>query len=142
MTGGRVALAAVSGSVLDPALHLAAVDDPHAGATVLFTGVVRDHDGGRAVRLLEYEAHPSAATVVAGIAADVAALDGVVAVAVTHRFGRLAVGDTAVVAAVSAAHRAEAFAACSQLVDTVKHRIPVWKRQEFADGSDEWVGSA
>jgi len=66
----------------------------------------------------------------------------VIAVAVTHRYGLLGVGDIALVAAVSAAHRREAFDACSDLVDEVKSRLPVWKRQVFDDGADEWVGSA
>ena len=65
-----------------------------------------------------------------------------IAVAVSHRIGLLRIGDVALAAAVSAAHRREAFAACIDLVDEVKRRLPVWKRQEFADGSDEWVGSA
>ena len=112
------------------------------GATVSFSGVVRDHDGGRSVTELEYHEHPTAAAVVAEVAAEIAARDGVIAVAVSHRIGLLRVGDVALAAAVSAAHRREAFAACSDLVDEVKRRLPVWKRQVFADGSDEWVGSA
>jgi molybdopterin synthase catalytic subunit len=80
--------------------------------------------------------------VVAAVAAEIAERDGVLAVAVSHRVGMLGIGDVALAAAVSAAHRSEAFAACTDLVDRVKHRIPVWKRQFFADGTDEWVGSA
>ena len=76
------------------------------------------------------------------MAAEIAAREGVIAVAVSHRIGLLGVGDIALAAAVSAAHRREAFDACIDLVDEVKHRIPVWKRQVFVDGSDEWVGSA
>jgi len=76
------------------------------------------------------------------VAADIAARDGVIAVAVSHRVGLLMVGDTALAAAVSAAHRRAAFEACSDLVDEVKRRLPVWKRQVFADGTDEWVGTA
>ena len=91
---------------------------------------------------LEYHEHPTAASIVAEVAAEIALRDGVVAVAVSHRVGLLQVGDIALAAAVSAAHRREAFTACSDLVDEVKHRLPVWKRQVFADGSDEWVGSA
>ena len=72
----------------------------------------------------------------------IAARDGVLAVSVVHRTGLLGIGEIAIVAAVSAAHRAEAFAACSDLVDEVKHRLPVWKRQVFDDDTDEWVGSA
>ena len=79
---------------------------------------------------------------VAEVAAEIAARDGVIAVAVSHRIGLLQVGDVALAAAVSAAHRREAFEACSDLVDEVKRRLPVWKRQVFVDGSDEWVGTA
>jgi molybdopterin synthase catalytic subunit len=77
--------------------------------------------------------------VLAGIAAEFAALDHVEAVAVSHRIGSLAIGDTALACAVSTAHRAEAFAICARLVDEVKARLPIWKRQVFADGGEEWV---
>jgi molybdopterin synthase catalytic subunit len=139
---GRVAIAAVLDETLDVPAHLAAVDDAAAGATVSFSGVVRNHDGGRGVTALEYTVHPTAARVVGEVAAEIADLPGVLAVAVSHRFGTLRVGDVALAAAVSAAHRGEAFAACSALVDEVKRRIPIWKRQVFSDGTDEWVGSA
>ena len=108
-----------------------------------FAGVVRNHDGGRGVTRLEYSAHPSAAAVLAEVAADVAAAsEGVRAIAVSHRIGVLNIGDAALVAAVSADHRAAAFRACALLVDPVKERLPVWKHQFFSDGTDEWVGSA
>lgn len=139
---GRVSLSRVTADVLDLGAHEAAVADLGAGATVTFSGVVRDHDGGRAVTELEYHEHPTAEAVVAEVAADIADRDGVIAVAVSHRVGRLGIGDIALAAAVSAAHRREAFLACSDLVDEVKRRLPVWKRQHFDDGSDEWVGSA
>jgi len=139
---GRVAWARVTGSALDPAEHVAAVPDRAAGATVSFAGVVRDHDDGRDVAELDYHEHPTAGAVVAQVAAEIAARPGVIAVAVSHRVGLLRVGDIALAAAASAAHRREAFAACTDLVDEVKHRLPVWKRQVFADGSEEWVGSA
>jgi molybdopterin synthase catalytic subunit len=139
---GQVVLTAVGDEVLDLAAHLAAVSDHRAGAVVSFSGVVRNHDDGRSVTELEYHAHPSAGDVVAEVAAEIAARDGVIAVAVSHRMGLLRIGDIALAAAVSAAHRGEAFAACSDLVDEVKHRLPVWKRQVFDDGTDEWVGSA
>jgi len=139
---GRVAVSAVSGETLDLAVHVAAVADPAAGATVAFIGVVRDHDEGRSVTELDYHEHPTAATVVAEVAAEIAGRGGVIAVAVSHRVGLLGIGDVALAAAVSAAHRREAFDACSDLVDEVKGRLPVWKRQVFGDGSEEWVGSA
>jgi molybdopterin synthase catalytic subunit len=113
-----------------------------AGAVVTFSGDVRDHDHGKAVAHLEYEGHPTAAAVLAEVARDVAARHDVIAIAVMHRVGPLAVGDSALVAAVSAAHRGEAFQACADLVDETKHRLPVWKHQVFSDGTDEWVNCA
>jgi molybdopterin synthase catalytic subunit len=132
---------AVSTEPLDVAAHEAAVAHPAAGAVAAFQGVVRDHDDGRGVSALEYEAHPSAPSVLAEVAAEIAARPEVYAVAVSHRVGLLEVGDVALVAAVSTAHRAAAFAACADLVDEVKARLPVWKRQVFADGTQEWVNS-
>jgi molybdopterin synthase catalytic subunit len=139
VTSATVAVVEVSDVTLDLAAHERAVTDRRAGAVVSFQGVVRDHDHGREVTLLEYEGHPSAAAVLREVAAEVAAEPGVFAVAVSHRVGRLDIGDVALAAAVSSAHRAAAFAACARLVDEVKARLPVWKRQVFADGTDEWV---
>ncbi|AOS65834.1 molybdenum cofactor synthesis domain-containing protein [Actinoalloteichus hymeniacidonis] len=120
--------------------HEALVGNAAAGAVVGFRGVVRNHDGGRGVRELEYVGHPTAARIAAEVAADVAARNPAVsALAVTHRLGLLAVGDLALVCAVSAAHRAAAFAACADLVDEIKARLPIWKRQVFVDGDEEWV---
>jgi len=135
----RVALAQVSEQPLDVEAHARAVADRAAGATVTFSGVVRDHDGGRAVQRLTYVGHPSAQRLLAEVAEEVAAGHPVDAVAVSHRLGDLEVGDVALAVAVSAAHRAEAFAAASALVEQVKARLPVWKRQVLHDGSDEWV---
>ncbi len=132
-------IAAVTTEPLDVAAHEKAVADPAAGAVVVFRGVVRDHDGGRSVTSLEYEAHPSAADILRTVAEEAAADPAVYAVAVSHRVGPLRIGDVALVAAVSTAHRAAGFAACARLVDEVKARLPVWKRQVFADGTDEWV---
>lgn len=120
----------------------ALVADRSAGAVVSFSGDVRDHDHDRPVTRLEYEGHPTAAQVLAEVAADVAARFDVIAIAVVHRVGPLEVGDSALVAAVSSAHRREAFEACSALVDETKDRLPVWKHQIFADGTDEWVNCA
>ena len=140
--GRRVALAEVRGAAVDVAECAAAVEDDAAGAVVTFGGVVRNHDGGRSVTEIEYVGHPSAGDLVAEVAADVAARFPVDAVAVVHRVGVLAVGDVALAVAVSAAHRAEAFAATAELVEEVKRRLPVWKRQVFPDGTHEWTGSA
>lgn len=130
---------AVTTSPLDLAAHEAVVAGPRAGAVVSFQGVVRDHDHGRPVSKLEYEGHPTAEAVLREVAAEIAADPDVYAVAVSHRVGPLEIGDVALVAAVSTAHRAAAFAACARLVDEVKARLPIWKHQIFADGTDEWV---
>jgi molybdopterin synthase catalytic subunit len=134
----RVAAAAVLSNPLDAARLAAAVDNQHAGAVVTFTGVVRDHDHGRAVTGIEYVGHPSAQQIIADVAAQLAGREGVHAIAVEHRVGTLAVGDLAMAAAVSASHRAEAFRTCSDLVDLIKQRLPIWKHQQFADGTAEW----
>jgi molybdopterin synthase catalytic subunit len=119
--------------------HEEAVADKRAGAVVSFAGVVRDHDGGRSVTELEYVGHPTAQDVIAEIAREFAARDDVHAVAVSHRIGLLGIGDVALACAVSASHRGQAFAACADLVDEVKKRLPIWKRQVFTDGEEEWV---
>lgn len=132
--------AIVTEDPLDVDEHARLVSHRATGAVVTFSGLVRDHDGGRGVRALEYSGHPSAAEVIERVAARVAtAHPAVHALAVSHRIGSLAIGDSALACAVSAAHRREAFAACAALVDEVKLQLPIWKRQEFADGSEEWV---
>jgi len=120
----------------------ALVADPSAGAIVSFSGDVRNHDHGRTVATLTYEAHPTAAAVVEQVALEVAARHDVVAIAVSHRVGPINIGESALVVAVSSAHRKEAFAACADLVDTTKDKLPVWKHQVFTDGTDEWVNCA
>jgi molybdenum cofactor synthesis domain-containing protein len=138
----RIALARVTEQPLSVEAHAELVDDQAAGAVVSFGGVVRDHDDGKAVRTLYYEGHPSAGEVLAHVVAEVAGRrHGLRAVAVSHRLGALEIGDVALACAVSADHRAEAFAACAELVDEVKARLPVWKHQRFADGTEEWVNS-
>ena len=134
-----VRLVAVSDQALSTQLHEAAIEHPRAGGRVVFCGVVRDHDHGRGVVELEYQGHPSAEQVLSEIAAEFARRPDVLALAVSHRIGVLGVGDVALVAAVATAHRREAFAVCADLVDEVKKRLPIWKRQVFEDGSDEWV---
>ncbi len=119
-----------------------AVADPAAGGIALFTGTVRNHDHGRDVRHLSYSAHPSAAAELRRVCEKVAAGFGVTAIAAVHRVGDLAVGDLAVVVAVSCPHRAEAFTACRALIDELKQSVPVWKHQVFGDGESEWVNSA
>jgi molybdopterin synthase catalytic subunit len=120
---------------------LAAVDDPGAGGVVSFTGLVREQDGGRGVSALEYVAHPDALAALRDVCARVAADLPVCGVAAVHRTGLLEVGDVAVVVAASAPHRGEAFEAARRLIDDLKQSVPIWKRQAFADGTQEWVGS-
>jgi molybdopterin synthase catalytic subunit len=137
----QVCVARISSSPILAKDSVTAVTSDAAGAVVTFSGLVRDHDQSRAVVLLEYEAHPSASQVLASIAQSVANdFDGLL-IAVEHRTGSLEVGELAFACAVSSAHRADAFAACARLVDEVKRGVPIWKRQYFADGTDEWVGS-
>lgn len=119
----------------------AAVAEPSAGGIAIFIGTVRDHDHGRAVSALSYSAHPTAAAEMARIAEKVAASHSILGLAVVHRTGDLDIGDLAVVAAVSAAHRAEAFAACRELIEEVKAAVPIWKQQSFTAGDSEWVNS-
>src|SRR5699024_9684902 len=137
-----VVRAAVADSPLSIREHRDAVAEHSSGAVVSFEGTVRDHDDGRTVLRLDYEAHPSAEDVLPAVVAEVAARhEGVRAVAVSHRVGGLEIGDVALACAVAAEHRAEAFDCCAELVDEVKEKLPVWKHQFFADGTNEWVNS-
>ncbi|GAA1344613.1 molybdenum cofactor biosynthesis protein MoaE [Arthrobacter roseus] len=133
--------ASISEEPLDLAGILSVVGDDGCGAVVGFSGVVRDHDGGKAVSRLTYTCHPSAPKVMQDIADDVASRHEGVRIWVAHRVGDLLIGDSALVAAVASAHRAEAFAAGSELVEKVKYQVPIWKEQFFTDGGTEWVGS-
>jgi molybdopterin synthase catalytic subunit len=111
-----------------------------AGAVCVFLGMVRDHNDGRAVVKLEYEAYPSMAIAeMQRIVEELAAEVGGVRLAVLHRTGALAVGDVAVVCAASAPHRGEAYRACRSLIDRVKARVPIWKREHGPEGA-YWVG--
>lgn len=120
---------------------LAAVSHPRAGAVTVFVGTVREHDEGReGVTALDYSAHPEALAQLDRIARSVAAADQVHGVYAVHRVGPLAVGDLAVVCAVSAEHRAEAFECGRRLIEELKAHVPIWKRQEYAEGGHTWVG--
>jgi molybdopterin synthase catalytic subunit len=135
-----VQLAAISSDPLNPAILDRAVAGPEYGAVVVFTGAVRNHDGGQSVSSLEYSAHPDAERFLYQCCADIAAVSGL-PVAAVHRVGALGIGDLAIVVAVAAPHRAEAFTTCAELVDRIKHEVPIWKRQHFADGLSEWVNA-
>ncbi|MGH3694778.1 MAG: molybdenum cofactor biosynthesis protein MoaE [Pseudonocardiaceae bacterium] len=134
--------AVVTEDSLDVEEHARLVARSAVGAVVSFSGVVRDHDEGKGVRALEYSGHPSAAEVMSRVAAQIAAAHPeVLGLAVSHRIGALAIGDSALACAVAAAHREAAFAACAALVDEVKLQLPIWKRQEFTDGAEQWVNA-
>lgn len=124
----------------------AAVEGDDAGAVVSFSGVVRNHDSGKAVNRLSYSAHPTAHQVLAELVEELVAEHsgtGVTPVRIwaAHRVGLLNVGDLALVCAVSAAHRGQAFSVCSEVVNRIKDRVPIWKEQFFEDGTVEWVGA-
>ena len=119
---------------------MAAVEHASAGGTALFVGTVRNENENRAVTLLEYEAYPSMA--IKEMKAIVQELEAEIPgarLAVLHRIGKLTVGDVAVVCAASAPHRGEAFRACRALIDRIKERVPIWKR-EHGPGGPHWVG--
>ena len=138
--------AIISAVVTDAPIHISElsklVADPRSGAVVTFSGEVRNHDHGKDVVSLTYEIHPSASDAIKSITQAVINDFDIEKVAVAHRFGDIAIGETAFAVAVSAAHREAAFQACSAIVNSVKDKLPIWKYQKFADGSDEWVNCA
>ena len=135
---------ALSDEPLDVAFHVERASHAAAGAVATFVGQVRDHDPSVTgpVVALEYSAHPDAPEVLRRLAEKAATDPDVLGLAVSHRVGRLVVGEPAIVAAVATAHRAEAFEVCRALVEAVKAELPVWKREILADGSHHWVGMA
>ncbi len=147
----EVVTAVLSSDPISVDQAIAAVESDTAGAVVSFSGVVRNHDGGKAVQRLSYSAHPTAHQVMADVVARlVAEQNGAdtgegsakpVRIWAAHRIGMLEIGDPALVCAVSAAHRGQAFAVCSELVDRIKEQVPIWKEQFFSDGTVEWVGA-
>jgi molybdopterin synthase catalytic subunit len=134
--------ARVTETIISAAELAAEVKSNSAGAVVTFSGDVRNHDKGKAVTSLNYEIHPSAQKVIEKITNEIAAKHDVENVSVAHRYGAIPIGQSAFVVAVSAAHRAPALNACEELVERVKAELPIWKYQEFSDGSSEWVNSA
>lgn len=119
----------------------AAVGSHAAGGTTLFVGTVREQDHGKPVTRLSYSAHPSAVDELRRVAEKVATDFPVTALAAVHRVGDLELGDIAVIVAVACPHRGEAFEASRRLIDDLKAEVPIWKHQQFADGSNEWVGA-
>ena len=119
-----------------------AVREATCGGLVTFVGMVRDHDHGKAVDGLGYSAHPLATEQLAAVCTRVANAHSTARVGAVHRVGQLAGGDLAVVGAGPGPHRGVALPPCRELIDTLKHEVPIWKHQVFADGEDEWVGIA
>jgi molybdopterin synthase catalytic subunit len=126
---------------LDVAEVVAALEDDESGGLTLFVGRVRNHDHGLGVEGLEYSAHPTALAALRRVCTEVAEQYDVHGVVAVHRVGALAIGDIAVIVATTGAHRGEAFTASRALIDTLKAEVPIWKHQQFADGTQEWVGT-
>jgi molybdopterin synthase catalytic subunit len=128
---------------IDYAAMTERVRRPGCGGVVLFLGTVRDLTDGRKTIALDYEAYPAMAEKkLAEIEREVRRRWPVGDVALVHRLGRLDVGDVSVAAAVSCPHRAEAFEACRFAIDRLKEFVPIWKKENWADGSTEWVHPA
>ena len=129
----------VTADELDPGRVVEHVRRDEAGAIALFYGIVRDHNRGRKVMHLEYDAYPEMATkVMQRIADEVKERFNIAETAIQHRTGRLEVGETSLLVAVSSAHRKEAFEACHALVDRLKEEVPIWKKEVF-EGGEEWI---
>jgi molybdopterin synthase catalytic subunit len=129
-----------SHTALDPGQLRAALADPACGGYAAFEGWVRDHNEGAPVRRLEYEAFEALAVREGErILAEAVERFGVARVACAHRLGELAVGELAVWVGVSAPHRDEAFRACRYIIDEVKHRLPIWKKEHYLSGDSGWV---
>ena len=110
------------------------------GAVASFVGVVRNHDGGESVDAIEYSSHPSSPQILREIVSEMRDRPGVHCIVAWHRVGRLEIGDDAMVVAVAAEHRAQAFRAVETIVEDVKAKLPIWKKQELSDGSYNWSG--
>jgi molybdopterin synthase catalytic subunit len=125
---------------IDPARVLGSVADQSAGGTVLFVGTVRKKSGGKSVKGLAYEVYREMAERKMGeIEAEVRKKWPVKAIAMTHRYGQLKVGEVSVAVAISCEHRAEAFEACRYAIDAIKGTLPMWKKERFGDGAEAWV---
>lgn len=125
---------------IDAAALRAALAGDRAGAVVCFEGVVRDHNEGRAVRRLAYQAYAPLAEAEGGrIVAQARARFAIERIVCVHRVGELAIGDIAVFVGASAAHRDAAFAACRHVIDEVKRHVPIWKKEHYADGESAWL---
>jgi MoaE-MoaD fusion protein len=126
---------------IDPNAVVEEVADDGAGAIATFIGTTRDRSRGRIVHHLDYEAYGGMAEkVMAELADELKAKHDLCAVAITHRVGRVEIGEISVAIAVSAPHRAAALAACAEAIDTLKETVPLWKKEVY-EGGEEWIGS-
>lgn len=129
----------ITEDAIRPEELVSAVQGPDRGALATFAGVVRDHHEGRTVLRLEYHAYVAMAEcILVEIAEETSRRFGTPHVAIVHRIGRLAIGETSVLVAVAAAHRREALAACAFAIDRVKERAPIWKKEYYGDGA-VWI---
>jgi molybdopterin synthase catalytic subunit len=124
---------------IDPASLLASVSGADRGGVVSFLGLVRNHNAGRAVDRLEYSAYSAMAETECAAIVREAEQNWPVRLALRHRVGQLRIGEVAVAVVAAAAHRGEAFEACRYAIEQLKRRVPIWKKEHYADGSVEWV---
>jgi molybdopterin synthase catalytic subunit len=135
-----VGIVRIQSEPIDMDALVRAVEDPGAGALVTFAGTTRNETHGKAVVSLTYEAYREMAEPKLAEIADTARTRfEIVRIAIVHRIARLGIGEVSVGIAVSAAHRPAAFEACRFAIEAVKHDVPIWKREIFADGTEEWV---
>ncbi len=125
---------------LDAAALISSARRDTCGAVASFVGVVRNHDGGESVDAIEYSSHPSSPQILREIVSEMRDRPGVHCIVAWHRVGHLEIGDDAMVVAVAAEHRAQAFRAVETIVEDVKAKLPIWKKQELSDGSHNWSG--
>ena len=125
---------------LDTAALINSARRDTCGAVASFIGAVRNHDGGESVDEIGYSSHPSSPQILREIVSEMRDRPGVHCIVAWHRVGRLGVGDDAMVVAVAAEHRAQAFRAVETIVEDVKAKLPIWKKQELSDGSHNWSG--
>ena len=131
---------AIVREAIDPAQVLSLIGADQDGATLLFLGVVRDHSDGRSVGGVRYETYEEmAAQVLSDIVEEAAEAADTDRIAALHRIGELEVGEVSVAIAVSTPHRAEAYEASRYIIEEIKKRLPVWKKERFSDGAEEWV---
>jgi len=135
--------ASIQQSPIDPTAVVEQVGHQEDGAVLLFVGVVRNHADGRAVTGMRYEAFEEMAVdVLKTIAGEAAGRLGTDRVAVVHRVGDLSIGDASVAVAVSSPHRADAYEASRYVIEEIKKRLPIWKKEHYAEGDDAWVGGS